>query len=79
MSRREFNQCLAYLQIEPPELPANTRTASVMAQIANYAGRSLPDKKMLSADDFLGKPQAEPPPQTIEDQKAFLRGLKPEG
>ena len=70
MSRREFNQCLAYLQIEPPEEGDNFRTASLMAQIANYAGRALPKGKMIKADDFISKP-----PQTMEQQKAVLRGF----
>jgi len=74
MTRREFNQALAFLQMNPPEETANIRTASIMAQIANFSGRSLPDKKMVSADDYLGrKKQA----QTAEEQKEFLRSIKP--
>ena len=73
ISRREFNQALAYMQIEPPEEGDNKRTASLMAQISNWSGRR---KKWLSADDYLGKPQEIKPMQTAEDQKAFMRGLK---
>ena len=73
MSRREFNQALAYLQIEPPEEGDNKRTASLMAQISNWSGRC---KKWLSADDYLGKPQEHKPMQTADEQKAFMRGLK---
>lgn len=73
MSRREFNQCLAYMQIEPAEEGDNRRTASLMAQIANFSGRSLPDRKMMSPDDYLGIPEQS---QTPDDQKAFMRGLK---
>lgn len=76
ISRREFNQALAYLQIEPPEEGDNKRAASLMAQVANYAGRALPKKKWLTADDFLGKPQEPKPMQTAEEQKTFMRGLK---
>lgn len=72
MSRREFNQCLAYLQIEPTDEGDNRRAASLMAQIANFAGRALPDRKMMSPDDYLGKPQQQSP----DEQKAFMRGLK---
>ena len=73
MSRREFNQALAYLQIEPPEEGDNKRTANLMAQISNWSGRC---KKWLTADDYLGTPQEPKPMQTAEDQKAFMRGLK---
>ena len=74
MSRREFNQCLAYLQIEPPEEPANVRTASLMAQIGNFAGKSLKEGKRLTAADYLSKP--EPKRQTREEQIAFMKSLK---
>lgn len=75
MSRREFNQCLAFLQIDPPEQGDNMRTASLMAQIGNFAGKSLKAGHNLSADDYLGKPKKY---QTADEQKAFLRGLKKE-
>jgi len=75
MSRREFNQCLAYLQIEPPEHGDNVRTASLMAQIGNFAGKSLKKGTTLTADDYLGKSK---PEQTAEEQQAFLRGLNKE-
>ena len=75
MSKREFHQCLAFMQIEPPEQGDNMRTASLMAQIGNFAGKSLKEGKTLSADDYLGKPQ-QPTYQTAEEQKAFLFGLK---
>lgn len=73
MSRREFNSCLAYLSIEPPEEGDNRRTASLMAQIANFAGRQLKEGKHVSADDYLGKPKTK---QTAQEQIAFLKGLK---
>jgi hypothetical protein len=73
MSRREFNQCLAFLQIEPPEEPANTRTANLMAQIANFAGKSLKQGKHLSADDYLGKPEIQ---QTATEQIAFMESIE---
>ena len=72
ISRREFNQALAYLQIEPPEEGDNKRAASLMAQISNWSGRC---RKWLTADDYLGKEEPKPM-QTAEDQKAFMRGLK---
>lgn len=75
MTRREFNQALAFLQLNPPEESANVRTAAVMAQIANFSGRSLPDKKMVSADDYLGKKKQA---QTPAEQMAFLKALSPE-
>jgi hypothetical protein len=73
ISRREFNQALAYLQIEPIDEGDNKRTASLMAQISNWSGRC---KKWLSADDYLGKPQEIKPMQTTEQQKSFMRGMK---
>ena len=78
MSRREFNQCLAFLHINPPEEGDNLRTASLMAQIGNYAGKSLKDGVSLSADDFLGKPK-EVKQQTMEEQKAILMSLRGQG
>lgn len=72
MPQREFFRCLAYMSIEPPEEPANRRTASLMAQIANFAGRQLKDGKHMSADDYLGKPKTK---QTAAEQIAFLKGL----
>jgi len=74
MTHREFNQAMAFLQLHPPEESANVRTASVMAQIANFSGRTLPDKKMVSPDDYLGRKKE---PQSAEHQKDFLRSIKP--
>lgn len=71
MSMREFYAWLAYLKIEPPEQIANHRTAMVLAQITNTAGRALPDKKFVSADDFLGKKK----PQTAAEQITFMKSL----
>jgi hypothetical protein len=68
---REFQYWQAYLNIEPPEQGANQRTASLMAQITNMSGRSLPDKKTVTADDFLGKKKE----QSIEEQIAFMKSL----
>lgn len=75
MSRREFNQCLAYLQIDPPERGDNVRTASLMAQIGNFSGKSLKEGKTLTADDYLGTPK---PKQSAASQMAFLRGINEE-
>jgi len=77
ISFREFLLWLEYLRIEPPDKSANERTASLMAQITNMAGRSLPDRKTMSMRDFL--PQK---PQTPMEQKAMfmaLTGSKPNG
>ena len=73
MSWREFTHWQAYLKIEPPEQADNMRTASLMAQITNMSGRSLPDKKMLSADDFLGIKKTRG--QSMQDQINFMKGL----
>lgn len=73
MTRREFNQALAFLQLNPPEEPANTRTAHLMAQIANFAGKSLQKGRTAKAEDYLSKPKQK---QTAKDQIAFLKGLK---
>ena len=73
MSWREFLHWQAYLKIESPERADNVRTASLMAQITNMSGRSLPDKKMLSAADFLGEQKT--PEQSMQDQINFMKGL----
>lgn len=70
ISWREFVYWQAYMDAEPPEAGANARTASVMAQIANFSGRSLPDGKRVKPDDYLPKK-----PQTAEQQKAFFKSL----
>jgi len=69
MSWREFMYWNAYLALEPPDKGHNERTAALMAQITNMSGRSLPDKKFTTAEDFLGGPKA----QTMEEQLAFMR------
>ena len=71
MSWEEFMYWNAYLALEPPEHAANLRTAALMAQITNMSGRSLPDKKFVNVDDFIGKPKV----QTAEEQLAFMRSL----
>ncbi len=73
MSWREFLHWQAYLQIENPEKGANERTAAIMAQITNMSGRSLPDKKMVTADEFLGKQKTAQ--QSMQDQIAFMKSL----
>lgn len=79
MSWREFLHWQAYLQIENPERGANQRTAAIMAQITNMSGRSLPDKKMVSVDDFLGT-ETKTAMQTMQDQIAFMKSRgKPDG
>jgi len=64
------------MSIEPPEEGDNLRTASLMAQITNMSGRSLPDKKMVQPSDFYGKPKPPPKPQSAAEQIAFMRSLK---
>ena len=71
MSWREFSYWQEYLRIEHPERGANKRAASIMAQITNMSGRSLPDKKTVTAEDFLGEKK----PQSMEAQIAFMKGL----
>lgn len=70
ISWREFMYWQAYFDDEPPEAPANHRTAAVLAQIANFSGRSLPDGKRVKASDYLPKK-----PQTLDQQKAFFKSL----
>ena len=67
----EFVYWQAYLGVESPNEPANQRTAAILAQITNMSGRSMPKGKMVTADDFLGRPKE----QTAEEQIAFMRGL----
>ena len=69
---REFLHWQAYLEMEPPEQGDNNRTAALLSQITNMAGRSLPDRKRVKPEDFMGKPQKV---QTEQNQKAFLQGL----
>jgi hypothetical protein len=68
---REFFMWLAYLKMEPPEEAENVRMAALMAQITNMAGRSLPGKKFVDAEDFLGGKQQ----QTLDEQKAFMKSM----
>lgn len=71
MSMSEFAHWIAYLKIEPPEQGDTERTAALMATITNMSGRSLPDKKMVKPEDFLGGKKQ----QTMEEQIAFMKGL----
>jgi hypothetical protein len=71
MPMSEFAHWLAYLKLEPPEKGDTERTAALMATITNMAGRSLPDKKMVKPDDFLGRKKR----QSMEEQIAFMKGL----
>jgi len=71
MSWREFQYWQAYLNLAPPDKAANERTAALLAQITNTAGRSLPDKKMVKPGDFLGEQSATA--QSIADQIAFMK------
>lgn len=77
MGMREFYTWLAFLQMEPPDQAENARTAALMAQITNVAGRALPKGKTVAAKDFL--PKEKPRPQTREEQIAFMKGLKSDG
>lgn len=74
MSWREFVHWQAYLSIESPEHADNVRTAAILAQITNMAGRSLPDQKRVTLSDFLGnsKPARQQP---MHDQIAFMKSL----
>jgi len=71
MTWEEFVYWQAYLRLEPPEQGDNQRTAALLAQITNMAGRSLPDRKRVKPEDFLGTGK----PQTMEEQIAFMKGL----
>jgi len=68
----EFVYWQAYLCLEPPEEPANKRTAVLLAQITNMSGRSLRNNKTVSGDDFLGKKDRV---QTAKEQIAFMRSI----
>ena len=70
ISWSEFVYWQAYLDAEPPEQGATHRTAAVLAQIANFSGRALPDGKRVKAADYLPKK-----PQTAKQQKAFFQSL----
>lgn len=70
ISWREFIYWQAFLDAEPPERAANQRTAAVMAQIANFAGRALPDGKRVKPDDYLPRKR-----QTAAEQRAFFKNL----
>ena len=72
MPWREFVLWQAYFEIEPPDMPANERSAAVMATIANMAGKSLPQGKTVTVDDLLGRAR---PAQSIEQQIAFMKSL----
>ena len=71
MSWQEFIYWQAYMMIEPPERPANQRTAALMAQITNMSGKSLKDGKTMTADDFLGGRKG----QSMADQIAYMKGI----
>lgn len=72
LSWDEFVYWQAFLQLEPPEEPANQRAALIMAQITNMSGRSLKGNKRVTADDFLGRGNKV---QSMADQIAFMKGL----
>ena len=71
ISWREFLYWQAYLRIEPPDDADNKRTAMLLAQITNMSGRSLPGKKSVKPDDFLGKSKS----QTMQEQIKFMKSL----
>ena len=70
ISWREFVYWQAYMDAESPEAAANARTASVLAQIANFSGRSLPDGKRVKPADYLPRKA-----QSATQQKAFFKSL----
>jgi hypothetical protein len=71
MTWDEFVYWQAFLKLEPPDQGDNVRTAALLAQITNMAGKSLREGKSVSINDFLGKPKR----QSMEDQIAFMKGL----
>ena len=71
MSWREFMYWQAYLRIEPPDDGDNKRTAMLLAQITNMSGRSLPGKRSVKPDDFLGKPKQ----QSMQEQIEFMKSI----
>jgi hypothetical protein len=73
MGMDEFSHWMAYLHIDPEREAEDRRTAALMATITNMAGRSLPGKKQVKPEDFLGKNQ--PKAQTWQEQKAFFQSL----
>lgn len=81
MSSDEFLYWQAFFELEPPDKGDNERTAAILAQITNMAGRSLPDNKRVSPKDFLPDSQSRPTRQSMEDQIAFMKSLtvKPNG
>jgi len=66
----EFIYWQEFLKMEPPDQAENARTAAIMAQLTNMAGKSLPAGKTVTAEDFLGRRE-----QTAEEQIAFLKAL----
>lgn len=72
LSWDEFVHWQAFMRLEPPEQAANQRTALLLAQITNMAGRSLKGNKRVSAEDFLGKKQQK---QSMADQIAFFKSM----
>lgn len=81
MTLTEFVHWQAFLRDNPPEAPADARTdavlrhltesvASLMATIMNMAGKTLPKGKTVRPSDFRPRP-----PQTAEQQLAFMRQL----
>ena len=72
MSWSEFMHWQAFLRLEPPQDGDNKRTAALLAQITNMSGRSLPNNKRVSPDDFLGTKNKQ---QTMHDQIAFMKSL----
>lgn len=71
MTWEEFVYWNAYLAIEPPEEGNNQRTAMLLSQITNMAGRSLPDGKRVKPEDFLGKKEE----QSFQAQIDFMKSL----
>ncbi len=83
MSWREFLLWHEYLQLEPPDDGDNKRTAMLLAQITNMAGRMLPGKKTVKPSDFLsglGVQVSVPRQQSMEEQIAFMKSIgNPDG
>jgi hypothetical protein len=66
---------MAFLKMEPPDEGDNYRTAMLLTQITNMAGKSLPKGKKVKPEDFIGKPEANKV-QRPEDHKAFFLTLR---
>jgi len=78
MSWREFSYWQAYFKIEPLEEGDNKRMATLLAQITNMSGRSLPGKQSVKPEDFFGgsaKQSTLDQSQSMDEQIEFMKSL----